>query len=65
MAYDTPFFNFRPCTHFYFSLPTEKFLRRQGEKYTQAEKENYKSICRKWECHRKGHVLTFMVGKYR
>ena len=54
-----------PCTHFYFSLPTEKFLRGQGEKYTQAEKENYKSICRKWECHRKGHVLTFIVGKYR
>ena len=24
------------CTHFYFSLPTEKFLRGQGEKYTQA-----------------------------
>mgnify|MGYP006871885585 FL=1 len=23
-------------THFYFSLPTEKFLRGQGEKYTQA-----------------------------
>ena len=22
----------RPCTHFYFSLPTEKFLRGQGEK---------------------------------
>ena len=28
-----------PCTHFYFSLPTEKFLRGQGEKYTRAEKE--------------------------
>ena len=27
------------CTHFYFSLPTEKFLRGQGEKYTRAEKE--------------------------
>ena len=26
------------CTHFYFSLPTEKFLRGQGEKYTQAGK---------------------------
>ena len=25
------------CTHFYFSLPTEKFLRGQGEKYTWAE----------------------------
>ncbi len=24
------------CTHFYFSLPTEKFLRGQGEKYTRA-----------------------------
>ena len=30
---------FRPCTHFYFSLPTEKFLRGQGEKYTWAEKD--------------------------
>ena len=31
------------CTHFYFSLPTEKFLRGQGEKYTRAEKgiDNY------------------------
>ena len=30
-------------THFYFSLPTEKFLRGQGEKYTRAEKgiDNY------------------------
>ena len=28
-----------PCTHFYFSLPTEKFLRGQGEKYTWAEKD--------------------------
>ena len=27
------------CTHFYFSLPTEKFLRGQGEKYTRAVKE--------------------------
>ena len=27
------------CTHFYFSLPTEKFLRGKGEKYTRAEKE--------------------------
>ncbi len=26
------------CTHFYFSLPTEKFLRGQGEKYTRAGK---------------------------
>ena len=26
------------CTHFYFSLPTEKFLRGQGEKYIRAEK---------------------------
>ena len=25
-------------THFYFSLPTEKFLRGQGEKYTRAGK---------------------------
>ena len=31
---------FRPCTHFYFSLPTEKFLRGQGEKYTRAETGN-------------------------
>ena len=31
------------CTHFYFSLPTEKFLRGQGEKNTWAEKgiDNY------------------------
>ena len=35
---------FRPCTHFYFSLPTEKFMRGQGEKNTPAEKGNYKSI---------------------
>ena len=28
----------RLCTHFYFSLPTEKFLRGQGEKNTRAEK---------------------------
>ncbi len=28
----------RHCTHFYFSLPTEKFLRGQEEKNTQAEK---------------------------
>ena len=26
------------CTHFYFSLPTEKILRGQGEKYTRAGK---------------------------
>ena len=26
------------CTHFYFSLPTQKFLRGQGEKYTRAGK---------------------------
>ena len=44
---------FRPCTHFYFSLPKEKFLRGQGEKNTWAKKGNYKSICRKWECHQK------------
>jgi hypothetical protein len=25
-----------PCTHFYFSLPTEKFLRGQGEKRSDA-----------------------------
>ena len=31
---------FRLCTHFYFSLPTEKFLRGQGEKYTWAGKGN-------------------------
>jgi len=43
----------------------EKFLRGKGEKNTQAEKGNYKSIYRKWECHQKGHVLTFIVGKYR
>ena len=44
---------FRPYTHFYFSLPKEKFLRGQGEKNTWAEKGKYKSICRKWECHQK------------
>ena len=34
---------YRPCTHFDFFLPTEKFLRGQGEKYTRAEKgiDNY------------------------
>ena len=31
------------CTHFYFSLPTEKFLRGQGEKYTQAGQEFFYS----------------------
>ena len=36
-TYDTPSF-FYLCTHFYFSLPTEKFLRGQGEKYTRAWK---------------------------
>ena len=30
--------SFYLCTHFYFSLPTEKFLRGQGEKYTRAGK---------------------------
>ena len=30
--------------YFYFSLPTEKFMRGQGEKNTPAEKGNYKSI---------------------
>ena len=27
---------YRPCTHFDFSLPTEKFLRGQGEKRSDA-----------------------------
>lgn len=40
-----------------------KILAWAGRKNTQAEKGNYKSICRKWECHREGHVLTFIVGK--
>ena len=56
---------FRPYTHFYFSLPKEKFLRGQGEKNTWAEKGKYKSICRKWECHQKEYDLTIIVGKYR
>ena len=41
MAYDTPFFNFRPCTHFYFSLPTEKFLRGQREILAWAGRKKY------------------------
>ena len=35
------------CTHFYFSLPTEKFLRGQGEKYTRAEKGLITTILQK------------------
>ena len=54
-----------PCPRKNSCVGREKFLRGQGEKYTQAEKGNYKSIWGNGRVSRKGDVLTFMVEKYR
>ena len=56
-------FHFPFLTHFYFSLPTEKFLRGQGEKNTPAERENLKSILGNESVIEKEYDLTLLVEK--
>ena len=53
----------RLCTHFYFSLPTEKFLRGQGEKNTRAEKDIWKSILGEMEVSLKKSWFNVIVEK--
>jgi len=56
---------FRPYTHFYFSLPKEKFLRGQGEKIPGQRRENIRVFVGNGSVIKKEYDLTIIVGKYR